>query len=427
MKISYKEKTLEQILKYRPKRVIRPLKVNSFYRFVLKVATYPHLHKVKFTPTFEGFENYSKKEPIFILLNHASFIDIELGARMFHPRPLNIVGSNDAFLNKNWIMRRIGCIPTKRFVMDINLVKNMLYCVKNLKSSVLLYPEAGYSIDGLNGLLPPSVGKMVKLLKIPVAVCLTEGAFHYQPMYNQLHKHKIQVKAHAKIIFTKEDVQKMSVEEINSKLQEIFTLDYWKWQKDTNYEFEDDNYVKGLEKILYKCPHCGKEFLTVNEGKTVRCTNCNATYEMKRNGELVNLNGETIFNNVSDWVRYERDEVRKEIENGTYKVKIPVDIFMTFDSYKIFKLKDSEAYIEHDLNGVTLKDVLNDIEFHLSPIELFNIYTEFDWFEVGDMIGFGNSEMLYDCVLKNYDISVLKVRLACQELYKYTVKKLSSK
>ena len=50
------------------------------------------------------FENYSKKDPILILMNHASFIDIELGAVMFHPRPLNIVASNDAFLRKNWIM-----------------------------------------------------------------------------------------------------------------------------------------------------------------------------------------------------------------------------------------------------------------------------------------------------------------------------------
>ena len=109
MKTHYKEKTLKEILKYRPKRLIRPLKVKPFYRFILKAATFPHLHNVNFTPTFEGFENYSKKDPILILMNHASFIDIELGAIMFHPRPLNIVASNDAFLRKkldnetNWM------------------------------------------------------------------------------------------------------------------------------------------------------------------------------------------------------------------------------------------------------------------------------------------------------------------------------------
>ena len=424
MKTHYKEKTLKEILKYRPKRLIRPLKVKPFYRFILKAATFPHLHNVNFTPTFEGFENYSKKDPILILMNHASFIDIELGAVMFHPRPLNIVASNDAFLRKNWIMRRIGCIPTKRFVMDINLVKNMLYCVKNLKSSVLLYPEAGYSIDGLNGVLPTSLGKMIKLLKIPVAVCLTEGAFHYQPMYNHLHKHKIHVKAHAKIVFSKEDVNKLSVDEINDKLQELFTLDYWKWQKDNNFEFKEDNYCEGLEKILYKCPHCHKELTTIVEGNKIKCTSCNATYEMKRNGELVNLSGKTLYNSVSSWVNYEREEVKKEINNGTYDVKFPVDVLVTFDSYKIFKLKNSNAYLEHNINGITLTDDANDLSFHLFPIELYNMYTEFDWFEVGDMVSIGNSEVLYDCILKNYDVSVLKLRMACQELYKIAIEKI---
>ena len=45
-------------------------------------------------------------------------------------------------------MRNLGCIPTNKYVTDISLVKDMEYACIN-KSSVLLYPEAGYSFDGL--------------------------------------------------------------------------------------------------------------------------------------------------------------------------------------------------------------------------------------------------------------------------------------
>ncbi|MDY2724635.1 MAG: hypothetical protein SOV25_03500, partial [Candidatus Onthovivens sp.] len=145
---------------------------------------------------------------------------------------------------------------------------------------------------------------------------------------------------------------------------------------------------------------------------------------MKRNGELVNLSGKTLYNSVSSWVNYEREEVKKEINNGTYDVKFPVDVLVTFDSYKIFKLKNSNAYLEHNINGITLTDEANDFSFHLFPIELYNMYTEFDWFEVGDMVSIGNSEVLYDCILKNYDVSVLKLRMACQELYKIAIEKI---
>ena len=39
-------------------------------------------------------------------------------------------------------MRSIGCIPTSKFCSDAALVRDMLYCVRKLKTSILLYPEA---------------------------------------------------------------------------------------------------------------------------------------------------------------------------------------------------------------------------------------------------------------------------------------------
>ena len=47
-----------------------------------------------------------------------------------------------------WVMRSIGSIPTQKYVSDLRLVQDMDYCFKTLKSSVLMYPEAGYSFDG---------------------------------------------------------------------------------------------------------------------------------------------------------------------------------------------------------------------------------------------------------------------------------------
>ena len=78
--------------------------------------------------------------------------------------PFNVIVTLDAMMGKGLLMRLIGCIPTKKFVTDTRLVKSMLYCVKELKQSVLMYPEAGYSFDGTATTLPDSLGSCIKLL-----------------------------------------------------------------------------------------------------------------------------------------------------------------------------------------------------------------------------------------------------------------------
>ena len=70
-------------------------------------------------------------------------------------------------------MRALGCIPTQKFVSDAVLVRDMLYAVRQLKSSVLLYPEASYSFDGTATPLPDSLGKCLKLLRVPVGMVRT--------------------------------------------------------------------------------------------------------------------------------------------------------------------------------------------------------------------------------------------------------------
>ena len=82
-------------------------------------------------------------------------------------------------------MRQIGCIPTRKFVIDLGLIKDITRCIKKNKSSVLMYPEAGYSFDGTSTTLPDSLGKFVKMLGAPLVMLETHGAFHRQPLYNK--------------------------------------------------------------------------------------------------------------------------------------------------------------------------------------------------------------------------------------------------
>ena len=97
-----------------------------------------------------------------VLMNHSSFIDLEIASTVLFPRRFNIVCTTDGFIGKNLLMKLIGCIPTAKSVSDPTLIKDMQFALQKKKSSVLMYPEASYSFDGCATPLPRKLGALLK-------------------------------------------------------------------------------------------------------------------------------------------------------------------------------------------------------------------------------------------------------------------------
>ena len=91
----------------------RPKKPNVFFRTLLKTVSAPDLIATKFSCRHIGMEKLGKREPALFLMNHSSFIDLEIAANILYPRAFNIVATSDSFVGKSWLMRQIGCVPTK--------------------------------------------------------------------------------------------------------------------------------------------------------------------------------------------------------------------------------------------------------------------------------------------------------------------------
>ena len=84
---------------------------------------------------------------------------------------------------------------------------------------------------------------------------------------------------------------------------------------------DDPDRAEGLNRILYKCPYCKTEGKTKGEGVTLTCGECNKSYELTPLGEMKALGGETEFTQISDWVDWERENVKTEIDEGRYEMK----------------------------------------------------------------------------------------------------------
>lgn len=416
MKIKVQELDYEEALLRMDHSHHNPVRPWLAFRFLLKLVSMPDLKATHFECQRIGMEKLQKGEPCLILMNHSSFIDLKIASVVFASRPFNIVCTSDGFVGKSWLMRSIGCIPTQKFVSDVKLVKDMVYAVRKLHNSVLMYPEASYSFDGTATPLPESIGKCLKILNVPVVMVRTYGAFARDPLYNGLQLRKAKVSAKVEYLLSPEEIKEKPVEELNRILREQFSFDNFRWQQENRVAIREKFRADFLNRVLYKCPHCKVEGKMMGKGTLLTCRACGKTYELTEYGYMQAVDGKTEFPHIPDWYRWERECVREELTKGTYRLDIPVDIYMMVNTKCIYKVGDGQLC--HTADGFHLTGCAGRLDCSQKPAASYSLYSDYYWYEIGDMICIGDQQILYYCFPKKAGDVVAKTRLATEELWK---------
>ena len=159
------------------------------------------------------------KPPYMILSNHMHFIDFELAAMVTYPYPVSNVVSIDGYVVKFFLLEWIGAIATRKFTTDIALVKSIRKVLK--RGDILaMYPEARYTPCGTTAFLPDSLGKLVRMNKVPVVAVVHRGNHLYAPFWNFRNKRNVPMHTTFTQILTPEQIENMSVAEINTAIRE---------------------------------------------------------------------------------------------------------------------------------------------------------------------------------------------------------------
>lgn len=414
MKIRTKRLDYSQVLSLPAPKHREPMKPLSLLRGLIRVLSIPDMIATKFTYTQSRMELVGKK-PCLILMNHSSFIDLKIAYRIFFPRPLCIVSTSDSYIGKRWLMPLIGCMPTHKFVPDISLITDIRKAVHEKNASVLMFPEAGYSLDGRATALPERLGMLVKKLGVPVVTVTTNGAFLRQPLYNELIRRKVKVSAHVECLLTPKETAEKSVAELDEMINDAFSFDNFAAQREQKTEIDHPDRAKGLQRILYRCPRCDAEGHMKSNKHTIMCENCKTVYEMDVFGRMKAQNGDTEFTHIPDWVDWQRECVKKEIQNGKYLLDTDVEIGIIKDHKALYLVGNGR--LVHDENGFSLTGCDGRLAFAQPPLATHSLNADFYWYTISDIICIGNKDILYYC-FTNDKVSVFKARLAAEEIYR---------
>lgn len=364
------------------------------------------------------------KPPYMMLSNHMYFIDFELAAMGTLPYRVNNVMSIDGYYRRPWLIELIGGICTRKFTMDLHLIKSIRHVLK--KGDILsMYPEARYSPCGTTSYMPESLGKLIKMNKVPVVAVLHRGNHLLTPFWNFRKPRKVPLHTTMTQILTAEQVAKMTVDEINAAVKEALTYDDYRYQKENGILITEPYRAEGIHKILYQCPHCKTESKMDSKGTELFCTECGKRWNLNEDGTLSALSGETEFSHVPDWFEWERSEVRKQIENGEYSFSDEVEVYSLPRCWRFINI--GKATLTHDSeNGFVLKGNYRDADYYIQrqPLETNSLHIEYDYCYIKpfDCVDISTENDSFYCYPTKQNV-VTKLAFATEEIYKMNLEK----
>ena len=288
-----------------------------------------------------------------------------------------------------------------------------------------MYPEARYTPCGTLAFLPESLGKLVKMNKVPVVAVVHHGNHLYAPFWNFRNKRKVPMHTTLTKILTPEQIEKMSVAEINAALRQALDYDEYRYQKEQGIKITEPYRAEGLHKVLYQCPHCLAESKMDSKGDELFCTACGKRWQWQEDGYLRALEGETEFDHIPDWFAWERRQVSEQIDRGEYRFEDEVEVYSLPRVWRYIPL--GKAKLTHDPeHGFQLEGHYRGERYYINrqPAQTNSLHVEYDFGPIDKMdyvdISTENDSFYCRPTKKN---CITKLAFATEELYLRSQKK----
>lgn len=358
------------------------------------------------------------KPPYLVLGTHHAFMDFYITPLALFPHRANYVSELEGFeAFGEWKYRQAGCLGTRKFVNDFALIQNIKRIMDRF-GILVLYPEARYANVGTSYRLPPSVGKLCKYLKVPVVTINMKGNYLQSPIWNLRKRKGVQLESTITQLFTKEEIQQASVEQIQSVLQQALSYNEYEWQEKATIRIKEPWRAEGLHQPLYQCLTCGKEFTMMSQGSKLFCNSCGYSWTLKEDGKLESFANQEVIT-IPKWYEWERQQVQKEIKEGRYFLDAVVCIESLPNAVNFIKL--GEGRLRHNEKGFSLTFTdygkKNPSTLFFSAASCFSIHTEYDYRKKGQCITLSTADNTYFLFPRCENFNVTKIQFATEYMW----------
>ena len=257
------------------------------------------------------------KGPFVIIANHQAAYDFVNLIGMCS-RPMSFVISNSFYqsLPIKGFLNKLGVIPKQQFQTNTTDLKKIRTVIQ-AGEPVVIYPAGLMCEDGLSTPIPAATCKLLKWLGVHVYMAKVSGTYVDMPKWTSgFRPGKTTLDVYK--LFDKEELKDLEPEAVRTRMEEALLFDAYREQEQLMVKYRKGDNLRGLENVLYVCPHCGKEFtIAVQNKNTLCCQSCGYSQTsdeygfLHKNGDV----GEEI-RYVSDWSRWIYDGVKEKLSRG---------------------------------------------------------------------------------------------------------------
>jgi 1-acyl-sn-glycerol-3-phosphate acyltransferase len=274
------------------------------------------MSRLKFKLKIERNDLKGTKGPCLVIVNHAAAIDF-MPICTAIKRRVHFVISKSFYqsLPIKSMLDSCKVIPKNQFQTSITDMRKMKSALDDNKLPLVIYPAGLMTANGINTPMPDATGKSLKWFNQDVYVANLRGSYFANPKWGKgLRKGQIRLQIYK--LLDKEQLKEMDGDKLQQLVKEHLSYDEYAIQKQEKVAYKGGDNIDGLQNVLFKCPHCKKEFSFVASNKNVlTCESCGYSVKANKYG-LLEQNGEIplYYDTPSEWYRFIEKTLAEELE-----------------------------------------------------------------------------------------------------------------
>ena len=236
----------------------------------------------------ELFEELSP--PYVVVANHSTFYDGFYLASGIRGRIYLLVTDSVLHGALGALIKRAGVVPMTKNLINVDSVRGMVDLVKRGKA-IGMFPEGQTTWHGASGPIYPAVGKLIKLLGVPLVSAIVKGGYHIEPKWSRK-KRDGSITVEYALVAGAEEIAARTPDELTELIQSAITHDDFAYIHDNGLSFPSKRGAEYLERVLYHCPECDGLASLSSHDNTLHCGNCGAEWLWAGRGILHRQPGE---------------------------------------------------------------------------------------------------------------------------------------
>jgi len=274
--------------------------IRSRHRLVRVVAgavLQPYV-RLRYGIRVERFD--SRGRQYLIAMNHQTAFD-QFFVGLAFKDPVYFIATEDIFsigFVSKVIRFLVNPIPIKKQTNDLRAVMTCMRVARE-GGTIALAPEGNRTYSGRTCYIKPSIVKLTRALKLPLAIFRIEGGYGVQPRWSDVIR-RGRMRAYVSRVVEPEEYKNMTDEALLRLIEESLWVD----EASLGGEFHHRRRAEYLERAMYVCPYCG---LTTFEsrGDVTTCRTCGRQIRYLPTKELRGVGFDFPFPFVGQWYDYQ--------------------------------------------------------------------------------------------------------------------------